>query len=75
MYHRYGICNRIEKTLLETELKTYNEIKYELQSKYQPGSFVVIIGTEVLGVWENRIDALKAGFEKYGHFNFFIRKI
>ena len=61
--------------MLEIEFTTYRKLKFELQSKFPEGGFVIIIGNKVLGVWVNRIDALKAAYEECGNFDFLIKKI
>ena len=61
--------------MLEIELKTYYEKKAVLQAKYPDGGFVVIKGEEILGVWQTRVDALRAGIEKYGNVSFLVKDI
>lgn len=61
--------------MLEKELKTYHSNKFRLQSENSSGGFVVINGNEILGVWRDRLDALKAGIEKYGNVPFLVKNI
>lgn len=61
--------------MLEKELEVFNTINAELQSQYPNGGFVVIKDENVLGVWSSRIDALKAGIEKYGNVEFLVKNI
>lgn len=61
--------------MLEKEIATYNKIITELKSKHPEGGFVVIKDEETLGVWQTRIDALKAGVEKYGDVQFLVKSI
>lgn len=61
--------------MLDKELKKYKEVKALLQSQYPSGGFVVIKDEEVLGVWNNRMDALKTGIEKYGNVSFLVKDI
>lgn len=61
--------------MLEKELEKYAQVKAELQSKYPDGGFVVIKDTEVLGIWQTRVDALRAGIEKYGNVSFLVKDI
>ena len=61
--------------MLENELNTFNKVNAELQANHPNGGFVVIKGDEVLGVWETRNDALKAGVEKYGNVEFLVKNI
>ena len=61
--------------MFEKELIIYNQQKTALLASNPTGGFVVIKGDEVLGVWQTRIDALKAGIEKYGNVVFLIKNI
>lgn len=61
--------------MLEKEIELFNKINGELQSQYPNGGFVVIKNEEVLGVWSSRIDALRAGIEKYGNIEFLVKNI
>ncbi len=61
--------------MLEQELKKYNEVRMKLQAEHSGPGFVVIKDDEVLGVWNNRMDALKAGIEKYGNVLFLVKDI
>ena len=58
---------------LETELKTYEEQRDKLLT--HEGKFVVIHGSEILGVYGSYEDALKAGYEKYKLEPFLVKKI
>ena len=61
--------------MFEKELRKYNLIKKELVKRYPDGGYVVIKGNEVLGVWEDRMDAIKKGLEKYGNVRFLVKNI
>jgi hypothetical protein len=61
--------------MLERELEKYHHIKAQLQQDNPHGGFVVIKDDEVLGVWQARIDALKAGLQKYGDVSFLVKDI
>ena len=61
--------------MLEQEIKIFEENKSKLKEDYPSGGFVVIKGEEILGVWNDRQDALKAGIEKYGNVSFLIKDI
>jgi len=58
-----------------TELKKFNSIRNKLRRKYTNGGYVVIKGNEILGVWEDRMDAIKKGLEKYGNVPFLVKNI
>lgn len=61
--------------MLEKEIELYSKIKPRLQAENPNGGFVVILGDNVLGVWATRIDAIKAGLEKYGDVQFLVKDI
>lgn len=58
---------------LEKELQTYQERLPSLLA--QEGKFVVICGTDVVGVFGTYEDALKAGYGKCGVSPFLVKKI
>ena len=47
----------------------------ELKAKNPVGGFVVIKDDTVLGVWLNRMDAIKEAVEKYGNTIFLVKDI
>ena len=61
--------------MLEQELKVFLDNKAKLRNENHGEGFVVIKGEEILGVWSNRQDALKAGYEKYGNVAFLVKDI
>ena len=61
--------------MFEKELEIFKKLKSELIQQNPSGGFVVIKDDEVLGVWQSRLDALKAGIEKYGDVPFLVRNI
>jgi hypothetical protein len=61
--------------LFEKELKKFNEIRNKLRADNPDGGFVVIKGEEVLGVWQDRMDAIKKGIEKYGDMPLLVKNI
>ena len=61
--------------MLEQELNKFKEVQGTLKEQNPNGGFVVIKGTEVLGVWNDRVDALKIGIEKYGDVQFLVKNI
>jgi hypothetical protein len=64
-----------EVGILDREITVYNAQKAELQLKNPNGGFVVIRDKEVLGVWQTRADALRAGIQKYGNVSFLVKDI
>jgi len=61
--------------MLDKELETFKSKKAELMLQHPNGGFVVIKDEEILGVWESRMDALKAGIEKFGNVPFLVKSI
>jgi len=61
--------------MLETELKKFREIQGTLKEQHPGGGYVVIKDEEVLGVWNDRVDALRQGIEKYGDVQFLVKNI
>lgn len=61
--------------MLEKELETFNLKKAELILQHRNGGFVVIKDEEILGVWQSRMDALKAGIDKFGNVPFLVKNI
>ncbi len=61
--------------MLEKELKKFSEVQGELKQENERGGFVVIKDDEVLGVWNDRIDALREGIKKYGDVQFLVKNI
>lgn len=61
--------------MLETELKIFNENQSKLKAEHPAGGFVVIKDDKILGVWNDRVDALRQGIEKYGDVPFLVKNI
>ena len=61
--------------MLEKELEKYHQIKATLQHENPNGGFVVIKDDKVLGVWQARIDALRAGINEFGDVSFLVKDI
>jgi hypothetical protein len=61
--------------MLEKEISKFRAIQDHLKTENPNGGFVVIKGDEVLGVWNDRMDALKQGIEKYGNVPFLVKNI
>ena len=58
---------------LEKEIETYNKELPKLLDRQ--GGFVVIHGTDIVGVYDSYADALQAGYEKSGLSPFLVKKI
>lgn len=61
--------------MFEKELEVYKRVRAEYLAQNPQGGFVVIKGEEILGVWQSRLDALKAGIDKYGDVPFLVKNI
>jgi len=61
--------------MLENEIKHFKKVQNQLRTKHPNGGFVVIKNNQVYGVWENRNDALKEGYEKYGDVPFLVKNV
>lgn len=61
--------------MLEKEISYFEKIQDELRATNPNGGFAVIKDEELLGIWLNRIDALKAGVQKWGAVSFLVKDI
>jgi len=61
--------------MFDKELSIFYQQQGNLQAEYPSGGFVVIYNDEILGVWQTRIDGLRAGIEKYGNVPFLLKNI
>ena len=59
---------------LETELKYYQSVRDELLRHYE-GKYVLIIGQEQLGIFDNTEDAYRWGIELRGNVPMLIQKM
>jgi hypothetical protein len=61
--------------MLEKELRIFNENKAKLKEANPSGGYVVIKDEKILGVWNDRQDALRAGIQEYGNVPFLVKDI
>ena len=61
-------------TIPEAELKAYEQHKNELLATAR-GKFVLIRGTEVLGVYDSKMDAIAQGYKQFGNVPFLVKQI
>lgn len=61
--------------MLEKELEYYKKVLDELRAKNPQGGFAVIKDDILLGVWQNRQDALKQAVEAWGNTVFLVKNI
>lgn len=59
---------------LETELKTFEEHRERLLGT-ATGKFVLIRGTEVIGVYDSKPDAIRQGYQQFGNVPFLVKQI
>lgn len=59
---------------LELELETYEAKLPELRAAYE-GKFVLVHGTEIVGIFPAFEDAVGAGYENFGLTPFFVEQI
>ncbi len=60
--------------LLNKEIETYNVHKAELLGKAN-GKFVLIKDSEVVGVYDTKMDAIRQGYERFGNVPFLVKLI
>lgn len=61
--------------MFEIEIKVFNSEKAKLLESNPNGGFVVIKDSEVLGIWNDRVDAIKEGIEKWGNVPFLVKSL
>ena len=59
---------------LEQELKTYEKEKEKLLKEAR-GKFVLIKGSEIIGVYTSQEDALAEGYKRFGNQEFLVKEI
>lgn len=60
--------------VLERELEYFDSIKAELLQRYE-GKYALIVGAELLGVFDHPEEAYKAGIEKRGNVPMLIKQV
>ena len=60
--------------VLEEEITTYEKHKEQLVSKAN-NKFVLIKNSEIIEIYESRLDALKEGYKKFGKEPFLVKQI
>ena len=61
--------------MLEQELAIYHENKAKLLEVYPQGGYVVIKNDILLGVWNDREDALREGLKAFGDVSFLVKSL
>ncbi len=65
----------MEQQLLKTEIAFFNKCQQKLMDENINGGFVVIKGETILGVWQNRADALQEAIQAYGYTSVLVKNI
>ena len=60
--------------ILDTELKTYERNRDHLLGTAE-GKFVLIHDSQVIGVYESKVDAIAAGYQQFGNVPFLVKQI
>ncbi len=60
--------------VLEKELQTYEANRQKLIGTSK-GKFVLIKGSEIAGVFDTHIDAIRQGYDKYGNVPFLVKQV
>ncbi|MBI4574546.1 MAG: hypothetical protein HY713_14815 [candidate division NC10 bacterium] len=60
--------------VLEAEVKFFESIKTELLQRHE-GKYALIVGAELLGVFDHQEDAYKVGIEKRGNIPMLIKQV
>jgi hypothetical protein len=60
--------------VLEKEWETYEQQRARLLEAHE-GKFVVIHDSEVLGIYETRSEARRAGYQRFGRVPFLVQEI
>ncbi len=62
-------------SILKRELEVYEEHLGKLLADFPQGGYVVIKDDKILGVWNDRLDALREGIKTYGNVPFLVKNI
>ena len=61
---------------LATEIELYEQLKSELVAGGNTGKFALIGENHLIGLWDTYVDALQAGYQKFGlEHRFLVKKI
>ena len=60
--------------MLRKELQTYEVKKSELVGKYR-GKFALIKNTDVVDIFDTKLDAIRQGYERFGVVPFLVKQI
>ena len=60
--------------ILGTEIQTYEQHRDNLLGTSE-GKFVLIHGTQVVGIFDAKMDAIAAGYQQFGNVPFLVKQI
>ena len=60
--------------ILGTEIQTYEQQRENLLGTSE-GKFVLIHGTQVVGIFDAKMDAIAAGYQQFGNVPFLVKQI
>jgi hypothetical protein len=60
--------------ILVAELQTYEQQRETLLGTSE-GKFVLIHGTQVVGIFDSKMDAIAAGYQQFGNVPFLVKEI
>jgi hypothetical protein len=60
--------------ILEPELKTYEANRRELLGKAR-GKFVLIKDSDLIGIFDTELDAIRQGYQRFGNVPFLVNEI
>ena len=61
--------------MFETEMEVFDNNRSKYIEEYPDGGFLVIKCNEILGIWNDRQDAIREGIKKYGYVSFLVKNI
>lgn len=59
---------------LETELKTYEQNRDRLLASAE-SKFALIHGSEIVGAYDSKMDAIAEGYRKFGNVPFLVKQV
>jgi hypothetical protein len=60
--------------ILGTEIQTYEQQRENLLGTSE-GKFVLIHGTQVVGMFDSKMDAIAAGYQQFGNVPFLVKQV
>ena len=60
--------------ILDTELKTYEQNRDQLLNTAE-GKFVLIHDSQVIGLYDSKMDAIVVGYQQFGNVPFLVKQV